>query len=201
MWVVSERFGVWAHGVWRIVLLLPWRYVVGDRKTLESGAGSRSVRLGLAKCSRIVLLAAEGVANQEIAERVDALRTTVIVWRERYQAKDLHRLEDAPGAGRPRTADYAQIAAATLMPPPPTKLAVTHLSSCPLAMELKVSPATIARAWRAHGVQPWKAESFRLSTDPELWRVHLRERPQREAPRPYRRLEQARPPLRMDQVH
>ena len=37
-----------------------------------------------------------------------------------------------------------------------------------LAQRLKISNTSVARAWRAYGVRPWKAESFRFSTDPEL---------------------------------
>jgi len=59
------------------------------------------------------------------------------------------------------------IVAATLLPPP-KKLGVTHWSSRLLAAKLKVSNTTIARAWRSYGIKPWKAESFRFSTDPEL---------------------------------
>ena len=76
-------------------------------------------------------------------------------------------LRDAPRPGRPRTLDHRQIVAETLKPPP-KKLGVTHWSSRLLADRLKVSPSAIQRAWRAYGVKPWKAESFRFSTDPEL---------------------------------
>src|SRR5438045_1976563 len=41
-------------------------------------------------------------------------------------------------------------------------------SSRLLARHLKIGDATVARAWREYGVQPWRAESFRFSTDPEL---------------------------------
>ena len=47
-------------------------------------------------------------------------------------------------------------------------LRVTHWSSQLLADRIKVSASTIQRAWRAYGIKPWKAESFRFSTDPEL---------------------------------
>jgi len=63
--------------------------------------------------------------------------------------------------------DHAAIVSATLKPPP-KRLGVTHWSSRLLADRLGVSAATVARAWRAYGVQPWRAESFRFSTDPEL---------------------------------
>ena len=52
--------------------------------------------------------------------------------------------------------------------PPPKKLGVTHWSSRLLGRHLGVSDATVAKAWRDYGVQPWRSESFRFSTDPEL---------------------------------
>lgn len=139
----------------------------GDREKLESWLRSRSVKAGLVKRARIVLLAAEGVTNQEIADRVDASRTTVIQWRSRYQSRGIAGLEDHDRSGRPREVDHAAIVTATLTPPP-KKLAVTHWSTRLLAGELKISHKTVARAWKAYGIKPWKAESFRFSTDPEL---------------------------------
>ena len=139
----------------------------GDREELESWLRSRSLKAGLAKRARIVLLAAEGVPNREIATRVGASPTTVIAWRSRYAEMGLAGLEDHRRSGRPRELDHAAIVTATLEPPP-KKLGVTHWSSRLLAAQLKVGNATVARAWRAYGIKPWKAESFRFSTDPEL---------------------------------
>ena len=114
-----------------------------------------------------MLLAADGVANTRIAELVDATVTTVLGWRERYQSKGLAGLADAPRPGRPRTLDHRAIVAETLKPPP-KKFGVTHWSSRLLADRLKISNTSVARAWRSYGIKPWKAESFRFSTDPEL---------------------------------
>ena len=139
----------------------------GDREKLEGWLRSRSVKAGLVKRARIVLLAADGVTNQEIAARVGASRTTVIQWRTRYQSRGLPGLEDHDRSGRPREVDHAAVVTATLTPPP-KKLAVTHWSTRLLAGELKISHKTVARAWKAYGIKPWKAESFRFSTDPEL---------------------------------
>jgi transposase len=55
----------------------------------------------------------------------------------------------------------------TLNPPPP-RLGITHWSTRLLARELGVSRDTIARIWREYGVQPWRAETFKFSTDPQL---------------------------------
>ena len=60
-----------------------------------------------------------------------------------------------------------QIIAATLEPPP-AKLAVTHWSSRLLGRHLGIGDATVARAWRAYRVQPWRHDTFKFSTDPEL---------------------------------
>ena len=62
-----------------------------------------------AKRARIVLLAADGVANTRIADLVDATVTTVLSWRDRYQTKGLVGLVDAPRSGRPRTLDHRAI--------------------------------------------------------------------------------------------
>jgi transposase len=139
----------------------------GDREELEGWVRSRSVRAGLAKRARMVLLAADGVGNREIARLVGASPTTVIAWRERYQARGTAGLKDRDRPGRPRTLDHRAIVAETLRPPP-KKLGVTHWSSRLLADRLKIGNASVARAWRAYGIKPWKAESFRFSTDPEL---------------------------------
>ena len=139
----------------------------GDREELVRLTRSSSVRAGLAQRARIVLLAAEGLSNTAVAERVGVSRPTVIGWRDRYAAKGLAGLVDEPRPGRPRTIDHAAIVTATLTPPP-KKLGVTHWSTRLLARQLKISDATVAKAWRDYRIQPWRSESFRFSTDPEL---------------------------------
>jgi transposase len=139
----------------------------GDREKLTRLTRSSSVRAGLAQRARIVLLAAEGLSNTVIAELVGVSRPTVIGWRERYQGSGIAGLADEHRSGRPRSIDHAAIVAATLTPPP-RKLAVTHWSTRLLGRHLGISDATVAKAWRDYGVQPWRSESFRFSTDPEL---------------------------------
>ena len=139
----------------------------GDREELGRLTRSSSVRAGLAQRARIVLLAADGLSNTAIAERLGVSRPTVIGWRDRYAAKGLGGLADEPRPGRPRIIDHAAIVTATLTPPP-KKLGVTHWSTRLLARQLKISDATVAKAWRDYRIQPWRAQSFRFSTDPEL---------------------------------
>ena len=138
-----------------------------DRVALERLVRATSVRSGVAVRARIVLLAADGVSNTRIAELTGTSRPTVLKWRGRFEALGLAGLEDEERSGRPRHVDHEAIITATLTAPPKS-LGVTHWSSRLLAARLKVGNATIARAWREYGVQPWRRETFKFSTDPEL---------------------------------
>ncbi|MFI7494385.1 IS630 family transposase [Kocuria sp. M4R2S49] len=139
----------------------------GDRDMLLRLVHSTSVRAGLAQRARIVLLAADGVSNTEIAEKVGATCTTVIAWRARYTEAGIAGLADHDRSGRPRRIDHRAIVAATLRPPP-KKLGVTHWSSRLLASRLGIDHSTVAKAWHEYGVAPWRAGTFKFSTDPEL---------------------------------
>ena len=113
------------------------------------------------------MLAAQGTPNVQIAELVGVSRPTVDLWRGRYQDRGLAGLADGERSGRPRKIDPRRIVEATLRPPPKS-LGVTHWSSRLLAARLKVSHVTVAQAWQDFGIKPWKAETFKFSTDPEL---------------------------------
>lgn len=139
----------------------------GDGEELRGWVRSTSVRVGLVRRARIVLLAAEGVANARIAEVVGTSTVSVVKWRRRYEVAGLQGLMDAPRSGRPQRVDQERIIAATLSAPP-SRLGVTHWSSRLLAAHLGIGNATVARVWRRWGVQPWRQEGFKFSTDPEL---------------------------------
>ena len=74
----------------------------GDREKLVSLTRSSTVTAGAAQQARIVLLAAEGVSNTEIAARTGVSRPTVIGWRARYEDSGMAGLVDRPRSGRPR---------------------------------------------------------------------------------------------------
>ena len=138
-----------------------------DRDELVVLTRSSSVGAGLAARARIVLLAAEGTPNVEIARLVGVSRPTVNAWRTRYAERGLPGLAEEKRSGRKRSIDQRRIVAETLRPPP-ASLGVTHWSSRLLANRLGTSHVTIAEAWKRYGVKPWRAETFRFSTDPEL---------------------------------
>jgi transposase len=120
----------------------------------------------LALRSRIVLACAQGADNSEAARRCRVTRQTVGKWRRRFLERRLDGLLDEPRPGAPRKLDDArieQLIATTLNERPRE---ATHWSTRLLATKLGVSQSTVSRAWRAFGLQPHRAETFKLSTDP-----------------------------------
>jgi len=141
-----------------------------DRAALERQMRSKSSPAKHVERARIVLLSAEGLPATAIAERVGCSRPTAIQWRQRYERGGLDALADAPRSGAPRRLpeDVREVILATTLAPPPTTMGITHWSSRLLGRHLDVSHMTVARVWRHYGLQPWRQETFKFSTDPEL---------------------------------
>ncbi|HEY5187026.1 MAG TPA: IS630 family transposase [Actinomycetes bacterium] len=139
----------------------------GDESRLNAVLRSSTVEAGLAQRARIVLLASQGVANAAIARQVGVSGPTVLLWRNRYEAGGMEALEDLPRSGRPPVHDEVAVVVATLEAPP-ERLGVTHWSARLLGDQLGISFATVARIWRKWNLQPWRVETFKFSTDPEL---------------------------------
>ena len=143
-----------------------------DDQALRRWTRSSSIRAGLAQRARIVLAAAEGLSNTRIAEQIGCSRPTVIHWRGRYAANGLAGLDDQPRSGRPRTVRRdrrAEIVALTHQPPPQTPTVGHHpLVHRALARHLGVSRMTVARVWAEHDLKPWRTDTFKFSTDPQL---------------------------------
>src|SRR5918994_966712 len=101
-----------------------------DLHTLGQWSRSGSIRAALVERAKILLLAAQGTSNTEIARRVGCSRPTVILWRQRYTKAGLDGLGDQPRPGRPQTvrADRRAASPGPHPPPPPPHLWVTHWS-------------------------------------------------------------------------
>lgn len=147
-----------------------------DRIRLDSLVRSSSVRAGLATRARIVLLAADGVPNTEIAARTGSSRPTVLKWRGRYVESGIDGLADEPRPGREPVIDEVSVLAETLADKgkPPQHLGASHWSSRLMADRLGISFASVARIWRKWNIQPHRVETFKFSTDPQL-EVKLRD--------------------------
>src|SRR5436190_2913227 len=137
-----------------------------DRTTLEQMARGRRTPVRLVLRAKIVLLAAEGLENREIAARVNASKPTVGLWRARYAKLGLAGIEkDASRPGRPRKdrRDLEQrIVQMTTQEKPRN---ATHWSTRSLAAVLKIDHVLVHRVWRAHGLLPHRVRSFKLSKD------------------------------------
>jgi transposase len=105
--------------------------------------------------------------TNETVRRTGLSKPTVIAWKRRYAAEGVGGLADRPRPGKPRTVDDVAVVLATLEPPP-ERLGVTHWSSRLLAAELGLSNVKVAKVWREWKLQPWRTESFKFSTDPQL---------------------------------
>src|SRR3954454_4809562 len=146
-----------------------------DRQLLERRVRDRGAPAREVERARIVLLAAEGVPGKQIAATVGCAEPTVVTWRGRYAARGLPGLEDLPRPGKPSPLPEAlrdRVLELTLIEPP-TAFGATHWSSRLLATALAgegtpISHATVARIWHRFGVQPWREETFKFSTDPRL---------------------------------
>src|SRR3954469_19663639 len=118
--------------------------------------------------SRIVLAAAEGLGNTEVAERLQVGRMMVGKWRSRFVADRLDGLLDEPRSGRPRTVTDEQVEAVITRTLETTPKDATHWSTRSLAAELGMSQTSVSRIWRAFGLQPHRQDSWKLSKDPQF---------------------------------
>ena len=147
----------------------PLKPVVLDKDEevqLKSIAGSRSLPYGLVIRAKIILLAADGMSNQAIAEKIGYSPQSVVLWRKRFLGQGLTGLHDEFRAGRPRSIQDDQVAGLmrkTLQTKPADG---KRWSIRTMARETQISPPTIHRIWQAFGVQPHRQRHFKISTDP-----------------------------------
>ncbi len=140
-----------------------------QRRTLEQWLRAQSTPQQVALRVRIILMAAEGAANNRIATELGVSRSTAILWRDRFAAGGPRALtETAPGRGRKPSIGAEQIKAiveATISTTPP---GATQWSCRTMAAAQGVSPATVQRIWDAHGLAPHRVRTFKLSRDPRF---------------------------------
>jgi len=141
----------------------------GQREILETVARSRGAAYRDVQRAQALLLAADGVANTQIAVAVGVSATSVKSWRERFVKEGLTAF-GAVRAGRGRKPQIspekvAEIVHATLHEKPPGE---THWSCRTMAEHVGVSPATVQRIWDARGLKPHRVTTFKLSNDPQF---------------------------------
>jgi transposase len=140
-----------------------------QRSVLESWARGRSTPVRLMQRARIVLLAAGGRENKDIAVEIGATPLLVSRWRKRFVQLGLPGIaKDAPGRGRKpvsRDAVATKIIEMTTQQRPPN---ATHWSTRTLAKALGTSDSMVRRVWQANGLKPHLSRTFKLSNDPRF---------------------------------
>jgi transposase len=140
-----------------------------QREVLESLSRSRKAEHRLVQRAQVLLHAADGVSNVDIAVRVGVSKPTVLAWRAQFEANGLANMgRVASGRGRKPSIPQAtieQIVELTLHHRP---AGATHWSCRSMAAKVGVSPATVQRVWSARGLKPHLVETFKLSGDPRF---------------------------------
>src|SRR3954466_2854889 len=139
-----------------------------ERVSLESWTRRRTSAQALALRARIVLLAAEGRNNSEIAERLDVARNTVAKWRSRFAAHRLDGLTDEPRPGQPRKISDAKVEEVIVTTLEASPKDATHWSTRSMAAEVGLNQTAVHRIWKAFGLQPHRQDAWKLSRDPQF---------------------------------
>ena len=140
-----------------------------QRAVLESQARSRSLPARVVERARIVLFAASGQQDKEIAARMSMTAKKVSRWRRRFLALGVAGLQkDAPRPGRKPSIGARlrkRVVTLTTRQKPGN---ATHWSTRTMAAAVGISEASVRRIWRAHGLKPHRVETFKISNDPQF---------------------------------
>ena len=140
-----------------------------ERRVLQAWMRAHCTPKQVALRAAVVLKAADGMPNSQIAAELGVSRPTVIKWRKRFLSEGLQALTRVrAGRGRKRrirAKKIRQIVEATLHTRPQ---GATHWSCRTLAKAQEVSHMTVQRIWDAHGLQPHRVRTFKLSKDPQF---------------------------------
>ena len=137
-----------------------------ERQQLEAWTRRRTSAQALALRSRIVLAAAEGLNNTEIAARLGVHRNVAGKWRRRFGEHRLDGLTDEPRPGQPRKISDEQVEAVIVKTLETTPKDATHWSTRSMAREVGLNQSAVHRIWKAFGLQPHRQETWKLSKDP-----------------------------------
>ncbi len=140
-----------------------------DKVTLEQIARNGNTPQKLALRARIALLSAEGIPTGRIMEELGTSTPTITRWRVRYESAGVTGLlRDRTRSGRKKRIDESkvrEVVERTLKEKPQGS---TQWSTRSMALAVGLSPATIQRIWKQHGLKPHLTRSFKLSRDPRF---------------------------------
>jgi transposase len=125
-----------------------------ERGVLEGWTRRRTTAAALSLRARIVLAAAGGESNTEIAERLGVHRNTASLWRRRFVEFGVDGLADEPRPGQPRRITDAKVEEVITLTLETAPRNATHWSTRSMAKEVGLSQTAVSRIWRAFGLQP-----------------------------------------------
>jgi transposase len=129
----------------------------------------RSTPVRVAQRSRIVLLAADGLQNKQIAAKMGVAPRMAALWRGRFTALGIDGLlKDAPRPGRTPKISAATVSEVTAKTTQSTPANATHWSRSTMARAMNISDSTVGRIWRANGLKPYRVDTFKVSNDPNF---------------------------------
>ena len=138
-----------------------------QQQALERQSRARSLPARVVERSRLILMAAVGKQDKEIAARLRITPKKVARWRDRFlQAGMAGLLLDAPRPGRKPSISTALIEKVVEKTTQDKPANATHWSTRTMAAAVGISEASIRRIWHAHGLKPHLVETFKLSNDP-----------------------------------
>jgi transposase len=140
----------------------------GEREQLEAWSRRPTSAQAVALRSRVVLAAAEGLKNTEIAARLAVDVATARKWRNRFAEYRLDGLLDEPRPGQPRTVSDEQVEEVIVKTLESTPNDATHWSTRSMAAEVGLSQSAVHRIWKAFGLQPHRQDTWKLSKDPQF---------------------------------
>jgi transposase len=138
-----------------------------EQDRLESLAHRARSQPLLARRARVVLACAEGLDNKAVAKKLRCSLGMVGKWRSRFLQSRLEGLYDEPRPGAPRKINDAEVERVVIQTLESIPRGQTHWSTRGLAKATGLSRMTISRIWRAFGLQPHRADTFKLSPDPQ----------------------------------
>jgi transposase len=140
-----------------------------QQKTLEQWARGRSLPARMVERSRIILLAAAGNQDLEIAAELGISNQKAARWRKRFLNAGLEGLaKDAPRPGRAPTITTAAVRRVIEKTTQSKPANATHWSTRRMAAAAGISEASVRRIWRANGLKPHLVETFKVSNDPQF---------------------------------
>jgi transposase len=138
-----------------------------ERAELRRLLRRRGVGRALARRVRVVLACADpGASNFGVAEALGVGRQTVATWRRRFAGHRLEGLVDAPRPGAPRTIGDEAVERPVALTLEEAPRGAAHRSTRSMVRRAGTGQTAVSRIWRAFGLRPHRAETFKSSSDP-----------------------------------